>query len=71
VKTRIIIRTDVDRCLYIGLRNKMDEDDFPSLYCIICGACGEEGCCQPVKCRQHPDGLYCEMYAKLLEEKKR
>ena len=48
----------------------MNEDDFPSPYCIICNACGEEGCCPPTKCQQHPDGLYCEMYAKLLEEEK-
>jgi hypothetical protein len=33
-----------------------------SSYCSICDACGEEGCCSPLKCKQHPDGDYCESY---------
>jgi hypothetical protein len=34
----------------------MTEDDFPSPYCEDCGACGEEWCCKPTRCK---DGLNC------------
>lgn len=33
-----------------------------NLYCKICSACGEEGCCSPLSCQQHPDGEYCQRY---------
>ncbi len=33
-----------------------------SPYCKICSACGEEGCCSPLSCEQHPDGEYCQSY---------
>ena len=36
-------------------------------YCSICGACGEECCCSPTMCEQHPDGHYCELYLKCLK----
>ena len=47
-------------------------------YCSICRGCGEEGCCSPLSCKQHPDGDYCEtnlqhlkfgyvMYDKIME----
>lgn len=55
-----------------------------SPYCPVCSGCGEEGCCSPLKCKQDPEGHYCQTYLndlrfgymmftdldKLLEEKK-
>lgn len=38
------------------------EDGYESPYCNICEACGEEGCCSPCVCKQHPEGDYCEGY---------
>ena len=32
------------------------------MYCKICKACGEDGCCQASSCQMHPDGEYCEYY---------
>lgn len=37
------------------------EEEY-SPYCEICSGCGEEGCCSPLMCKQHPDGRYCEWY---------
>ncbi|MES2620224.1 MAG: hypothetical protein V4615_05160 [Bacteroidota bacterium] len=37
-------------------------------YCPMCDACGETGCCPPQKCKQHPDGHYCENYLTELKE---
>lgn len=37
-------------------------DDDYNPYCSVCGACGEEGCCQPTMCKQSPDGDYCDRY---------
>lgn len=31
-----------------------------SPYCKICNSCGEEGCCPPTTCSNHPKGKYCE-----------
>ena len=31
-------------------------------YCPVCSACGEEGCCSPMSCQQHPQGSYCKSY---------
>ena len=42
------------------------EGDFQSPYCIICGACGEDGCCSPIKCPQK-GGDYCDYYLRLLK----
>lgn len=36
-------------------------EDF-SPYCPKCDACGEEGCCSPINCKQSPEGHYCERY---------
>jgi hypothetical protein len=36
------------------------EDQSP--YCPHCEACGEEGCCSALVCKQHPDGDYCKSY---------
>jgi len=33
-----------------------------SPYCRICGACGEEGYCSPLSCKNHSDGNYCNGY---------
>lgn len=38
-----------------------------SVYCNICSACGEEGCCSPLLCQQHKDGSYCEWYLRDLK----
>lgn len=32
------------------------------IYCKICDGCGEEICCNPVVCKMHPDGDYCDSY---------
>lgn len=36
--------------------------EYESPYCKICGACGHEGCCSPMRCEQHKDGEYCKGY---------
>lgn len=36
-------------------------------YCPICDGCGEEGCCSPLMCDQHPEGHYCALYLKDLK----
>lgn len=33
-----------------------------SPYCKECDACGEEGCCSPLMCRQSENGDYCSGY---------
>ncbi len=38
-----------------------------SLYCPVCDACGEEGCCSPLRCKQSPDGDYCNSYLRDLQ----
>lgn len=35
-------------------------EDSP--YCKVCSACGVEGCCSPMACKQSPDGDYCQSY---------
>ena len=47
--------------------NLWDLVDSESPYCPLCDACGEEGCCSPMSCQQHPDGSYCEAYLKDLK----
>ena len=37
-------------------------------YCKICESCGEEMCCSPTRCEQHPDGKYCEYYLEILKD---
>lgn len=44
----------------------MSNEDYISPYCIMCGACGEDGCCPPTICKQ-ANGEYCEYYLKLLK----
>lgn len=36
-------------------------------YCEICSGCGEEGCCSPLICEQHPKGDYCKSYLRDLK----
>jgi hypothetical protein len=36
-------------------------------YCKICDSCGEELCCSPTNCKQHPDGDYCDIYLEQLK----
>lgn len=31
-------------------------------YCPVCKACGEEGCCSALMCRQDKDGSFCSIY---------
>ena len=33
-----------------------------SPYCPICSACGEDGCCSPLACKNDPEGHYCDKY---------
>ena len=42
------------------------EEDYFSPYCVMCGACGEEGCCPPTICKQM-NGEYCDYYLKVLK----
>lgn len=44
----------------------MKEDRF-NVYCEICGACGEEGCCPATICQHHKDGKYCVGYIQDLQ----
>ncbi len=34
-----------------------DEENY-SVYCEKCGACGEEGCCSPIKCKATANCMY-------------
>ena len=36
-------------------------------YCKVCESCGEEGCCPPTCCEQHPEGKYCDYYLEILK----
>lgn len=36
-------------------------------YCPVCGGCGEEGCCSPLKCQQDEKGDFCKGYLKDLK----
>ena len=45
---------------------EQNEDDY-SPYCKVCGACGEDGCCSAMMCKQSPDGDYCDHYLKELK----
>ncbi len=40
----------------------MDVVEYISPYCKECDACGEEGCCSPLKCKQTETGEYCGIY---------
>ena len=42
-------------------------EEYLDPYCPICTGCGEEGCCSPLKCKQSPDGYYCESYLRDLK----
>ena len=44
----------------------MEDKENYSPYCPICSACGEDGCCSALSCKQHSDGHYCETYLKEL-----
>ena len=44
------------------MNTKIILNDFLVPYCKICSACGEDGCCSPLSCQQHPDGEYCQRY---------
>lgn len=44
-----------------------DEANEISPYCIVCGSCGEDGCCPPTKCILSNDGKYCSYYIRLLK----
>jgi len=41
--------------------------DNTTPYCKECTACGEEGCCSPLMCKQSPNGDYCESYLRDLK----
>jgi len=45
----------------------MSNTDNFSPYCPICEGCGEDGCCSPFSCKQHPEGSYCKTYLKDLK----
>lgn len=39
-----------------------EREEYYSLYCPYCEACGEEGCCTALVCKNHPEGDYCDIY---------
>ncbi len=43
-------------------RMTTEQESWDDLYCSLCGACGEEGCCSPDRCsclyREHYDKTY-------------
>ena len=41
---------------------ELQEDDDYLLYCRVCGACGEEGCCPAWICTHAEGCLYPEIY---------
>jgi hypothetical protein len=45
---------------------KLDTDDY-SPYCPVCSACGEDGCCSAMSCKQDPAGHYCKTYLRDLK----
>lgn len=45
----------------------IDAIDEISPYCSDCEACGEEGCCSPLMCKQSEKGDYCEKYLRDLK----
>ena len=38
-----------------------------SPYCPVCSGCGEDGCCSALKCKQDPNGDYCQTYLKEMQ----
>ena len=48
-------------------RNREVMTDNTTPYCKECTACGEEGCCSPLMCKQSPNGDYCESYLRDLK----
>jgi len=60
--------TETDKQMYInGFIKGFNLSESP--YCKVCSACGEEGCCSPMVCKQSPDGDYCQTYLKDLKFK--
>jgi hypothetical protein len=49
------------------MSEEIKEEEHYNPYCQICSGCGEEGCCSPLNCKQHPDGKYCEWYLRDLK----
>jgi hypothetical protein len=47
--------------------DRQDEIEAYSPYCILCGACGEEGCCPPTRCTMK-GGDYCDDYLGVLKD---
>lgn len=45
----------------------MQDKEKNSIYCKICDACGEDGCCSAAFCKHHPEGYYCNGYLKELK----
>ena len=57
---------------YRGAYNKQEAlEEIMEYYCSICGACGEEGCCSPDKCKCMYGEHYTLSYKELLEENER
>ena len=50
---------------YYDEQQKLISNDSP--YCPVCDACGEDGCCSAINCKQDPNGHYCETYLKDLK----
>lgn len=44
-----------------------EELSYDDVYCSLCGACGEEGCCPGDMC-EGKGGLYCDHYNNIKRE---
>jgi hypothetical protein len=44
-----------------------DSNEDYSPYCPDCGACGEDGCCSALFCKQTQTGHYCKGYLRDLQ----
>jgi len=54
---------------YLGAVTKQQAlEEHMGFYCSACGACGEEGCCNPDKCKCMYGEHYKLSYKELLEE---
>lgn len=50
----------------MNITEELQNDEY-SPYCILCGACGEEGCCPPTRCTMK-GGDYCDDYLGVLKD---
>ncbi len=49
------------------MNTELNNKEEYSPYCPVCSACGEDGCCSAIACKQDPKGDYCKTYLKELK----